>query len=92
MPAYIVFIREYALDHSPLNTYWSKSPPTLNSRPINMLASNGSHLTLERPEVKCMVVAWHKDERALCESPAQQEAAQHQFDSWLADMEYCDRF
>jgi uncharacterized protein (DUF1330 family) len=59
------------------------------------LASNGRHMTLEGPEVNVVVVAELpsiEDARAWYESPAHQEGAQRQFDSWLADMEYCDRF
>ena len=92
MPAYIVFIREETLDYSPKEASWSKAPPALNGRPINVLASRGRHVTLEGLEVKGVVVAWLKDARAWYESPAQQEAARRQFDSWFADMEYCDRF
>jgi hypothetical protein len=92
MPAYIVFIRGKALDNSPMGAYWSKTPPTLNGRPIKVLAANGRHVTLEGAEVKGVFVALLKDARAWNETPGQQEASQRQFDSWLADMEYCDRF
>lgn len=92
MPAYIVFVREKALGYSSEEAYWSKSSQTLNNRPIKVLSFDGRHVTLEGRKIKCVVVGWLNVASALCESPAQQEACQHQFDSWLADMQYCDRF
>ena len=92
MPAYIVFIREKTLNYSPMEANWPKLPPTLSGRPIKVLASIGRLVPLEGREVIGVVVAWPKNARACYESPVQQEAAQRQFDSWLADMEYCDRF
>ena len=79
MPAYIMFILE----------------KTLDSRPIKVLTSNRRHVTLEGPEVQGVLVAEFPSlevARAWNESPAHQAVAQRQFDSWLADMEYCDRF
>jgi uncharacterized protein (DUF1330 family) len=95
MPAYIMFIREKMLDESRIEAYWSKSPPTLDGRPIKVLAPNRRHKTLEGLEIKGVVVAEFPSlevARACYESPAHQAEAQRQFDSWLADMEYCDRF
>jgi uncharacterized protein (DUF1330 family) len=93
--AYIVLIREKTLDESELEAYQSKARPTLGGRPIKVLSSNVRHMTFEGPEATGVVVAELpslKDARAYYESPAHQEAAQRQSDSWLADMEYCDRF
>ena len=95
MPAYIMFIREKTLDEPRREAYWSNAPPTLDGRPIKGLAPNRRHVTLEGPEVKGVVVAAFPSlevARAWYENPAHQAAAQGQFDSWLADMEYCDRF
>ena len=63
MPAYIMVIREKALDGSRMAAYWSKA---------------------EFPSLEVARV-WY-------ENPAPQPAALRQFDSLLADMEYCDRF
>ena len=92
MPAYIVFIRVKTFDYSQMVAYWPKAPRTLSGRPTKVRASNGRQVTLKGLEVKGVVIAWLKDARAWYETPAQQEAAQGRFDSWLADMEYCDRF
>ena len=82
MPAYIVFMREKTLDQSELETYWSKVAPTLDGRPIKVLAAYGRHVTLEGPAVEGVVVAEFptlEDARAWYDSPAYQEAAQHRF-------------
>ena len=95
MPAYIMFIREKTLDGSRSEAYWSKAPPMLDDRPIKALAPHRRHVTLEGPEVKGVVIAEFPSlevASAWYENPAQQAAAQRQFDSWLADMECCDRF
>ena len=39
MPAYVIFMREKTLEKSELENYWSKVPPTLESRPIKVLAA-----------------------------------------------------
>jgi uncharacterized protein (DUF1330 family) len=95
MPAYIVFIREKTLDRLELETYWSKAPLTLEGWPIKVLAGYGRHITHEGPDVEGVVVAEFpslEKARARSNGPAYQEATQRRFDSWLADMEYCDRF
>ena len=95
MPAYIVFIREITLDESRVEAYWSKAPPTLDDSPIKVLAPKRRRVTPERPEVVGVEVAEIPSlEVALAwyENPAHQTADERQFDSWLADMEYCDRF
>lgn len=95
MPAYIMLIREKTLDESRLESYWSKAPPTLDGRPIKVQAPNRCHVTLEGHELKGVVVAEFPSlevARASYKIRAHQAAAQRQFDSWLADMEYCDRF
>ena len=82
MPAYIVFIREKTLDRSELETYWSKVPPTLDGRPIKVLASYGCHVALEGPDIEGAVIAEFpslEQARDWYESPAYQEAAQHRF-------------
>jgi uncharacterized protein (DUF1330 family) len=95
MPAYIMIIREITLDESRIEAYWSKGPPTLDGSPIKALASKRRHMTLEGPEVVGVVVAEIPSPevaRTWYENPAHQAADQRQFDCWLADMEYCDRF
>ena len=95
MPAYIMFIHEMPFDESRIEVYGSKAPPTLDGRPIKVLAPNRRHVALERPEITGVVVAEFPSlevASALYEYPAHQAGAQRQFDSWLADMEYCDRF
>jgi uncharacterized protein (DUF1330 family) len=82
MPAYIVFMRERTLDQSELETYWSMVPPTLDGRPIKVLASYGRHVTLEGSDVEGVVIAEFpslEEARACYDSPAYQEAAQHRF-------------
>lgn len=95
MVAYIMFIRDIMLNEPLIEAYWSKAPPKLDGSPINALAPKRRHVTREGPEVVGVVVAeipLPEVARAWYENPAHQAAAQRQFDSWLADMEYCDRF
>jgi uncharacterized protein (DUF1330 family) len=80
MAAYIVFTREKTLDRSELEAYWAKVPPTLDGRPIKVLAAYGRHVTLEGPEVEGVVIAEFptlEEARAWYDSAAYQEAAQH---------------
>lgn len=82
MPAYIVFTREKTLDQSELETYWSQVPPTLEGRPIKVLAAYGRHVTLEGPDVEGVVIAEFpslEEARAWYDSPAYQQAARHRF-------------
>jgi uncharacterized protein (DUF1330 family) len=82
MPAYIVFLREKTLDRSELEAYWSEVPPTLDGRPIKILAAYGRHVTLEGPEVEGIVVAEFpsiKEARDWYDSPAYRAAAEHRF-------------
>ena len=82
MPAYMVFIREKTLDPSELEAYWSKVRPTLEGRPVKMLAAYGRHVTLEGPEVEGVVVAEFpsvEEARAWYDSPAYQDVARHRF-------------
>jgi uncharacterized protein (DUF1330 family) len=78
----MVFIREQTLDRSELEAYRSKVRPTLEGRPVRMLAAYGRHVTLEGPEVEGVVVAEFpslEEVRAWYDSPAYQEIAQHRF-------------
>ncbi|WP_197442828.1 DUF1330 domain-containing protein [Lignipirellula cremea] len=80
MAAYIIFMRERTLDQAELETYWSQVPPTLDGRPIRVLAAYGRHETLEGPDVEGVVVAEFptlQEARDWYDSPAYQEAAQH---------------
>ena len=80
MPAYIVFMREKTLDVSELETYWAKTPATLDGRPIRVLSAYGRHVTLEGPAIEGAVIAEFpslEEARAWYESPAYQDAAQH---------------
>lgn len=80
MAAYIVFTREKTLDRSEMEAYWAKVPPTLDGRPIKVLAAYGRHVTLEGPEVEGVVIAEFptlEEARAWYDSPAYQEAAEH---------------
>jgi uncharacterized protein (DUF1330 family) len=82
MPAYIIFMREKTLDRSELETYWQKTPATLEGQPIKVLAAYGRHVTLEGPDVEGVVVAEFptlEAARAWYDSPAYQEAAAHRF-------------
>jgi uncharacterized protein (DUF1330 family) len=82
MAAYIVFTREKTLDRSELEAYWAKVPPTLDGRPIKVLASYGRQVTLEGPEVEGVVIAEFptlEEARDWYDSPAYQQAAQHRF-------------
>ncbi len=82
MAAYIVFTREKTLDRAELEAYWANVPPTLDGRPIKVLASYGRHVSLEGPEVEGVVIAEFpsvEEARAWYDSPAYQEAAQHRF-------------
>ena len=82
MPAFLVFIREKALDHSELKAYWGKIRATMEGHPINVLAAYGRHVTLEGPDVEGVVVAEFpsvEEARAWYDSPAYQEVAQHRF-------------
>ena len=95
MPAHIMFIREETLDESRIKVHWSKVLPTLDCRSSKVLAPTTRQVTPEGPVTRGVVVAVfpsHEVARAWYENPACQAAAQRQFDSWLADMEYCDRF
>jgi uncharacterized protein (DUF1330 family) len=54
----------------------------MEGRPIKVLKAYGRHETLEGPEVEGVVVAEFpsiEEARAWYDSPAYQEAAQHQF-------------
>lgn len=80
MPAYVVFMREKTLDRSELEAYWAQVPPTLDGRPIKVLAAYGKHVALEGPDVEGVVIAEFptlEDARDWYDSPAYQEAAQH---------------
>jgi uncharacterized protein (DUF1330 family) len=80
MPAYIVFMRERTLDQTELEAYWQRVTPTLEGRPIKVLAAYGKHLTLEGPDVEGVVIAEFptlQEARDWYESSAYQEAAQY---------------
>lgn len=80
MSAYIVFMREKTLDRSELEAYWARVTPTLEGRPIKVLAAYGNHVTLEGPEVEGVVIAEFptmQEARDWYDSPAYQEASQH---------------
>lgn len=79
MPAYVVFTREQTLDRSELEAYWARVKPTMDGRPIKVLAAYGNHVTLEGPEVEGLVIAEFptlQEARDWYDSPAYQEAAQ----------------
>jgi uncharacterized protein (DUF1330 family) len=78
----MVFIRERTLDRSELEAYWSKVPPTLDGRPVRVLAAYGKHVTLEGPEIEGVVVAEFpslEEARSWYDSPAYQDVARHRF-------------
>jgi uncharacterized protein (DUF1330 family) len=80
MAACMVFVREKTLDKSELETYWQKTPATLDGPPIKVLAAYGRHVTLEGPTFEGVVIAEFptlEDARAWYDSPAYQEAMQH---------------
>jgi hypothetical protein len=96
MSACIVFIRKLTLDESRGAAHSSSVLLALGGRSLKVLARIRRRVAFEGLEINRVVVAevpaLVEAARAWCKSPADQAAAHRQCDSWLADMEYCDRF
>src|ERR1700674_1180128 len=57
MPAYVIFIRERALDQSELDASAQAAPPSLEGWPIKFLAAYGRQDVLEGPVPEGVAIA-----------------------------------